>query len=568
MPTVSVSREYFIQLFGEDISDSKLDEIMASYGIELDEIIDEAERNCTVPIPTYKVDVSANRGDLLCAENIVRVLRVFLGKDEYQTVNTTPSGITINVDPSTAIIRPYIVAAVVKNVSLNQRSYNSFIDHQDKLHHNVCRRRSLGAIGTHDMKKMDTSKITYTAESPKNIIFKALNQAQKLNGDELFEVLESDKKLQEFLQLIQQSHVWPVIRDATGEVLSLPPIINSEYSKIDLTTTDIFIEVTATDLTKGNIALNSVVSGLLAHSSTPCEVQSVDVHYQDISSAPLLRNLQNTTPDLSARTFSMSLDQAARVIGLTFTPEEAISYLQKMSIKAIKSANNGLICTVPFERADVLNEIDLIEDIAIGYGFNEIAQQSTYPRTVTIGSTLRSYKVQEAVRRELSASGCIETLNFSLCQASDAFVLPLPIALANAKTATFSHGRASLIPGMLRAASCGQFRPLPVKIFETAEVFCETSNDLGVSCEVKIGVLVGGTSDLFGELHGILDRIGVRLGRNYHLKEESFDWMISGRSCGVYLEGKRVGFAGVVGIKQLNEFKIPFPVSVFEIDME
>jgi phenylalanyl-tRNA synthetase beta subunit len=42
-------------------------------------------------------------------------------------------------------------------------------------------------------------------------------------------------------------------------VLSLPPIINGAHSAITLKTRNVFIECTATDLTKANIVLNTMV---------------------------------------------------------------------------------------------------------------------------------------------------------------------------------------------------------------------------------------------------------------------------------------------------------------------
>ena len=152
----------------------------------------------------------------------------------------------------------------------------------------MCRRRTLVAIGTHDLGKIDPSKLTYTGEAPEKIQFVALNQKEKTNGRELFKILENDKKLGEYLGLIENSPVWPVIRDARGEVLSLPPIINSEYSKIDLNTHDIFVDCTATDLQKAYIALNAVINGICMHSSTPLEVEAVRVHYTDRTYAKLI----------------------------------------------------------------------------------------------------------------------------------------------------------------------------------------------------------------------------------------------------------------------------------------
>ena len=58
-----------------------------------------------------------------------------------------------------------------------QAGYDSFIDLQDKLHHNLCRRRSLVAIGTHDFDSLQ-GPFLYDALPPPDIKFKPLNQVR------------------------------------------------------------------------------------------------------------------------------------------------------------------------------------------------------------------------------------------------------------------------------------------------------------------------------------------------------------------------------------------------------
>ena len=63
----------------------------------------------------------------------------------------------------------------MRNIKFTEQSYNSFIDLQDKLHQNICRRRTLASMGTHDYDKVQ-GPITYTAKPPQEIVFKALKQ--------------------------------------------------------------------------------------------------------------------------------------------------------------------------------------------------------------------------------------------------------------------------------------------------------------------------------------------------------------------------------------------------------
>lgn len=90
------------------------------------------------------------------------------------------------IQPDTSRIRPFAVAAVLRNVHFNKDSYDSFIDLQDKLHQNICRKRTLVAIGTHDLDTI-TGPFYYNAKAPEDIRFVPLNQQKEMNGVELME---------------------------------------------------------------------------------------------------------------------------------------------------------------------------------------------------------------------------------------------------------------------------------------------------------------------------------------------------------------------------------------------
>jgi len=163
----------------------------------------------------------------------------------------------LKIDPSTAQIRPYAVAAVLRNVTFTQASYNSFIDLQDKLHQNICRKRTLVAIGTHDLDTLQ-GPFSYEALAPEQIKFKPLNQTKEMTGSQLMEFYATHAQLKQYLPIIRDSPVYPVIYDANRVVLSLPPIINGDHSKISLKTKNVFIECTATDRTKAKVVLDTI----------------------------------------------------------------------------------------------------------------------------------------------------------------------------------------------------------------------------------------------------------------------------------------------------------------------
>lgn len=88
----------------------------------------------------------------------------------------------------------------------------------------------------------------------------------KLNVDFL---PQTDKHLSRYLHIIRDSPVYPIIYDSTQQVLSMPPIINSQHTKITLDTKNVFIDLTATDQTKLSIVTNIMVTMFAQYTKEP-----------------------------------------------------------------------------------------------------------------------------------------------------------------------------------------------------------------------------------------------------------------------------------------------------------
>ncbi|KAG0430666.1 hypothetical protein HPB47_022484 [Ixodes persulcatus] len=218
----------------------------------------------------FRIDIPANRYDLLCLEGIARALLIFKGKiPSPRYLATTPDALqTITVLPDTARVRPFVVAAILRNLCFTKDSYNSFIDLQDKLHQNIGRKRSLVSIGTHDLDTIE-GPFRYDARAPEDIRFVPLNDTVERTAKELMELYAKDSHLRHYLHILRDKPVYPVILDKNDTVLSLPPIINGNHSKITLDTKNVFIEVTSTDLHKSKVALDTLVTMFSQYCATP-----------------------------------------------------------------------------------------------------------------------------------------------------------------------------------------------------------------------------------------------------------------------------------------------------------
>ncbi|ELV09940.1 Phenylalanyl-tRNA synthetase beta chain [Tupaia chinensis] len=141
----------------------------------------------------YKIDVPANRYDLLCLEGLVRGLQVFKERIKapvYKRVMPSGEIQKLVMTEQTAKVRPFAVAAVLRNIKFTKDRYDSFIELQEKLHQNICRKRALVAIGTHDLDTV-SGPFTYTAKRPSDIKFRPLNKTKEYTACELMNIYKA-----------------------------------------------------------------------------------------------------------------------------------------------------------------------------------------------------------------------------------------------------------------------------------------------------------------------------------------------------------------------------------------
>lgn len=210
---------------------------------------------------------------------------------------------------TTSPLRPYIVTAVLRGVKMTPEVYQSMIDLQEKLHHNICRKRALVAIGVHDLDSLKPP-FYYSCEPPKNIRFIPLKEKKEFDAEELMNHYENDVHLKPYLHLIKEELAYPVIRDAEGTILSLPPIINGEHSKVGLNTRNIFIECTAKDEHKAIVVLDTLVAMLSIHLEVPYEVEETLVKYEGQGGKEVV------LPELEIRKMTLKVNDVNKRVGI------------------------------------------------------------------------------------------------------------------------------------------------------------------------------------------------------------------------------------------------------------
>ncbi|KAG8780352.1 phenylalanine--tRNA ligase subunit beta [Ceratobasidium sp. 428] len=552
MPTVAVDKEELYERLGRVYTTAEFDELCFDFGIELDEDtteeVEEAiKRGLPAERPQLKIEIPANRYDMLCIEGIARALRIFLGKQkapEYKLVSP-PGGpenyLTITIAPETAKIRPYFAGAILRNIKFTPRSYASFIDLQDKLHQNIARKRQLVAIGTHDLDTL-RAPFTYEALPPNQIKFVALGKTEEKRADELMEIYQGEKHLSRYLHIIQDSPVYPIIYDSNRNVLSMPPIINSEHSKITLETKNVFIDLTATDETKLAIVTNMMVTMFSEYCAEPFTMEPVRLVLPDGST--------KITPDLSTRPMNTTSAYLNSYTGLTLPPTELARLLELMGLDATTTTSttsddsDELSLLIPPTRPDILHPVDLVEDSAIAYGFNKLPR--SFPATSTVAQPLEVSKLADLVRRECGMCGWVEVLPLILCSHDENFAWlnrkddgTTAVKLANPKTLEYQVVRTSLLPGLLKTIRENRAHALPIQIFETSDVTLKDDTHERRARNVRRASAIWcNKSAGFEVVHGLLGRLMavLEVPRVEHGKGEG--WWIEGYDDATYFPGR------------------------------
>ena len=545
------------KIFEKEIG--KLDENMqnkiAMFGTTVEQITDEE----------IEIEVNPNRPDLLSYSGFKRSFLNFLektrGLKKYE-LKKPEKDYEVIVDSSVKEVRPYTACAIVKKLKLDNEKIKELIDIQEKLHFTVGRKRKKLAIGIYPLEKIKLP-ITYTALEPDKIKFIPLEATREMSG---LEILQRHPTGRNYAHLLAGKSKFPVFIDADKNILSMPPIINSQLTgKITEETKEVFVECSGFDLWILEKCLNIVVTSL-------AEIGG-EIYQMKVSS--------KITPDLKTEKRKISLENTNKLLGLELNEKQIKKFLEKMghnySDKEVET---------PSWRVDVLHEVDLIEDIAIAYGYDNFVPEM--PQISTIGQENQQEVIKKKISEILSGLNMLEISNYHLTNKKDQFEkMGIPekqerlsqvrsdssesrakefIEVEESKT-DYNLLRKDLTHYLLKILSENTDSEYPQRIFEAGRVFELNNANKIIEKEKLSAALVPGN---FTEMKQIILYLFNMLGLNAALKEsEKFPaHFIEGRVAEIILGDEKIGYLGEIHPKILKNWKIKMPVALFEIELE
>jgi len=549
MPKIEISLKDINSLLRRNLKAKDLEDWLQFAKCELESI--EGDR--------LKVDVKdSNRPDLWSAEGIARelrgALRIETGLPKF---SVAASKLAVNVDKKVAKVRPKIAAAVVRNVKLDDRAIAQLIQLQEKVALTYGRKRAAAAIGVYDYDKI-VPPIKYTAVGPGGIKFVPLGAEKAMTP---VQILKQHPKGVEYGHLLSGAKSYPVLIDSAKNVLSMPPIINSEHvGKVTGSTKNLFIEVTGWDMRIISTALNVMVAALAERGG---KIENVRVDY----------GKSVATPDLTPRSAAVDPEKVRSLLGLTISDSEIIRLLQEARYDARK-AGNKITVKYPAYRADIMHERDVIEDIAISFGYNDFAPSA--PKLAVTGEEDRLEAFSDRIRELMVGFGMQEVMTFTLTN-YDALYKKMhsqpdferAVEIANPVSERFTVLRNWLTPSLIELLSRNTHVDYPQRIFEVGDVVWVDQKEETRTRNVRtLAVAVAAHEAGYTDMKAVVDAFAAALGAKLEVKEGTRAAFIAGRQAAIFLGRKQIGWFGEIKPEILNEWRIEVPVVTLEILLE
>jgi len=494
-----------------------------------------------------------NRPDLWSEEGIARVMRGIHGVSGGIPKLLAKKGTKkIMVASHVASVRPFISGFVADNVHVTDEMLRGMIAMQENLSENFGRKRQQIAIGIYSRRKMKFP-LKYDAVEPDAVKFVPLESDEEMS---LRQILQKHPTGKKYAGLLRGMSHYPILSDAKGEVLSFPPVINSStLGKVEPGEASLFVEVTGPDQRQVMLAANILAQAFFDNGA---KLEAVTSVYPN--KTPMGKDV--AAPDTTPQKISFQFGDIEQLLGIKLAKEDAISLLERMQYNA-KITGTKVAVEVPCYRGDIMHPVDVIEDIAIAYGYNKFEQLEL--ESFTAGALDRTTVFTEKLRRIMAGLGLQEVISPILTsrQASENMNMKEEmLELENPMTETYSAVRTSILPLLMQCLSRNKNVEYPQKVFEAGECgIMLMAKDI-----IKLAACITDSSVSFEHISSILDALMRSLGVEYKIRQVHDPRFIEGRAGVIMVGGDKLGVIGELHPQVLNNWGLENPVVAFELN--
>jgi phenylalanyl-tRNA synthetase beta chain len=538
MPVISLSSSDLKSLIDRPVSDDQLRTVLPLIKCDIESW--EGDE--------LKVEVTPDRPDLLSTEGIARQVSYWLGfrRGLDSHIISKPR---ISLSSDSVKVRPEIVAGAVRGVEMTDSMVRSIMQLQEVIDFTIGRDRLKTAIGVHDLSKVKPP-FYYREIGPRDINFVPLGFTREMNIEQ---ILKEHPKGAQYRHIFNGSKTYPIILDKNDDVLSFPPIINGELTKVTPETKDIFLDITGFDQTPLNYALNILLTALEIRGG---RIEAVKIN-------------NKAYPHLKARPVKIKADDVKRMLGVNLKDKEIQDCLERMGYGVNLKSGRVL---VPTYRADIIHPVDVIEDVAIAYGFNDFIPE--VPRLPTIGRSKPEEDFALKLKELMVGLGFQEVVNLSLSNEKRQFKMmgvksPGSVEVNNPVSKEHVLFRSWILPSLMENLSSNIHRRYPQQIFELADcVYPDPKTDTRTLNVKRLAGVITHANAGFSEIMSVVNAFIETIPLDLKVAEFSHPSFIQGRCASISLNAKSIGFLGEVQPQVLQNFGLRMPVAAFEIDTQ
>ena len=563
MPTISINQKDFEQLVGRPtIAAEPLDAWLPLVKAELK---DQDSESGEVRLELH----DSNRPDLWSCEGIARQIRIKLqgAASAYPFFKPTPRPKRrIQVMQGLERVRPYIAACTAVGYKMTGEGLAQLVQTQEKLADIFGRKRRTISIGLYRLPQI-VFPVTYTLVKPEEVRFTPLGVEEKMSPREILAV---HPKGLEYGPILASHDRLPLLMDEEGQVLSLPPIINSrEIGEVRVGDRELFVEVTGTDLPMVLLTLNILAVNLADRGAT---IEAVEVAY------PYATELGKTvrTPFNFQKARSIPIKTIEDALGVPLGAERIRQALLAYGYEASASKDRGAISVkIPPYRNDLMHPLDVVEDVAISRGYGEFTP--IMPSQFTVGSLSRLEEMSDRVRDMMVGMGFQEIIS-NIMASRQELIDRMHLAgsdrdqiveVENVMTQAYSCLRQWITPSLLRVEAASTRAFYPHRLFEVGEVAVpDATEETGVRTLMVLGALIAHANANFSEAHSCLDLLLFYLDRPYTLEPISHRSFLDGRAGRIVSNGRAVGLIGEIHPEVLEHWQVSMPSVVFELEVD
>jgi len=548
MPVITLNRDRFCFFIKQSLSVEEMAKWLPWLGVYIEETG-----------PDYvKIEFNPNRVDFCSYAGVARALCGLMDWEAGLPKYTVQKGkIVLNIDSSVSDVRPFILGAVIRGLRLDDESVRELMEIQEDLHWGVGRDRKKASIGVHNLDSVQPP-FTYTTADPDGVRFVPLDKAREMS---LREILDRHEKGMAYRHLLEHASRYPLLIDSQKGVLSMPPIINGELTRVDSQTRNLFIDVTGTDKNAVIRSLNVLVTALADMGGS---IESIQVRYPDHAVV---------SPDLTPQKMRLRVDYANKLLGLRLSEAKAIESLRKGRLDARRAGKGGLEVSIPAYRIDILHEVDLVEELAIGYGYYRL--KPTKPATVTTGKQHRTSEIAKNARQIMIGLGFTEAMNFILTNETTHYEkmrrkVGKAVTIANPVSAEYSIAREDLLPSLMANLTDNRHESYPQRVFEVSDVIriseaAETRSERRLNVAAVSSHPTANFTEIRSYLEALLANLGLTV---WKVKAARHPCFLEGRVAAIHVKRRKIGVVGEIHPEVLNNFELENPTGAFEVYLE